>query len=118
MAGRKKQWVGGHPKARKKGKCPRCGRKHDRSAHWSHKANTGDKSYKHSPTRKIKRSAESSSYKARKAARKASSARGRGAAYAARSRAAAQVKPKKRTAKQEAQLQKFLAAGRAARKKK
>lgn len=116
MAGRPKrrakQWVAGHPKARKKGKCPTCGRKHDRSAHWSHKANTGDKSYKHSKSRTIKRSAESADYKKRKAARKASHGHGSAAAYAARSKAAAQVKP--RTAKQEAAFQKMIAA----RKKK
>jgi hypothetical protein len=29
--------VAGHARGRKKGKCPKCGRKHDRSAHWSHK---------------------------------------------------------------------------------
>jgi len=54
MAGRRKRvMVAGHPKAHKRGKCPRCGRKHDRSAHWSHKANTGEKSYKVSRAKKF-----------------------------------------------------------------
>lgn len=40
-----------HAKVRKHGKCPNCGRWHDRSAHWSHEANDGAHSYKHSRSR-------------------------------------------------------------------
>lgn len=109
--------VGPHAARVHKGrrKCKKCGRNHSTSAHWSHAANSGKHSFHESRgtgrrkarRRKkgrtitrggttfgpVMRSAETPSYRKRKAARRRGLAQAGGAAYAARSRAAASVKP-------------------------
>jgi hypothetical protein len=112
---RKGNTVGPHKAKVHKGrrKCKKCGRNHSTSAHWSHAANSGKHSFhakRHTGRRKARRkgrtfkrggttfgpvmkSAETPSYRKRKAARRRGLAQAHGAAYVARSRAAASVKP-------------------------